>query len=281
MKSTRVLLSMALALIMVAGFSSCKKAVPVAKFSFTVAGKTVTFVNESTDATGYAWTFGDNATSTEVSPVHTYGDYGLFSVSLKATGEGGENTATKDVELVFTPSMVIDGNFTKWNSVATFVEGAGGTMTKVKVSHDEKYLYIYVEGTADFRGFFDVYIDADNNPETGATTWIYPMGAGADYLLEGFIAEAGDADLFMDDPATTDWSWLPAVPVGSGLIKASALKAITGGKAIEFSIMREMANKMGSTIHIGFVDVAEDWSMQGGLPVIGGETSALLLYNFN
>jgi len=281
MKSTRVLLGMALALLMVVGFTSCKKAEPVAKFSFTVSGKTVTFVNESTDALTYVWNFGDNATSTEQSPVHTFGDYGLYSVSLKATGEGGENTATKDVELVFTPSMVIDGNFAKWASVPTFVEGAGGTMTKVKISHDEKYMYIYVEGTDAFRGFFDVYIDADNDGTTGATTWIYPMGAGADYLLEGFIAEAGDADLFMDDPSTTDWGWLPSIAVGSGLIKASAMKTITGGKAIEFSIMREMATKLGSTIHLGFVDVAEDWSMQGGLPLIGGETSALLEYKFN
>jgi hypothetical protein len=265
---------------MVAGFSSCKKAEPVAKFSFTVSGKTVTFVNESTDATGYAWTFGDNATSTESSPVHTYADYGLYSVSLKATGEGGENTSTLDVECVFTPSMTINGDFAKWASVANFVAGDGGTMTKVKVSHDDKYLYIYVEGTANFRGFMDVYIDADNNKETGASTWIYPAGAGADYLLEGFLAEAGDGDLFLDDPATTDWSWIPTVAAGSGLIKASALKAISGGKAIEFSIMREMATQLGTTIHMGFVDVAEDWSMQGGLPVIGGETSALLEYKF-
>jgi hypothetical protein len=174
----------------------------------------------------------------------------------------------------------MDGNFAKWSGIATFVEGAGGTMTKVKLSHDEKYLYIYVEGTATYRGFFDVYIDSDNNPETGAATWIYPMGAGADYLLEGFIAEAGDGDLFLDDPATTDWGWITAVAAGSNLIKASALKSITGGKAIEFSIMRELATQLGSTINIGFVDVAEDWSMQGGLPLIGGETSKLLQYKF-
>jgi hypothetical protein len=280
MKSTRSILVMAVALLMVAGFSSCKKPVPVAKFSFTVDGKTVTFVNESTDATDYTWNFGDNATATELSPVHTYADYGLYNVTLKATGEGGENTAEMDVEIVFTPSMEMDGNFAKWANVATFVEGDGGTIKKVKLSHDDKYLYIYMEGTNDLRGFFDLYIDGDNNTETGASTWIYPAGAGADYLLEGFIAEAGDADLFLDDPATTDWSWIPAVAAGSGLIKASALKAVTGGKAIEFSIMREMATQLGNTIHIGFVDVAEDWSMQGGLPAIGGETSALLEYKF-
>jgi hypothetical protein len=281
MKSTRVLLSISLALLLVAGITSCKKAEPVAKFSFTVVGKTVTFVNESTDATTYAWSFGDNTTSVEANPTHTYADFGLYNVTLKATSENGENTASADVEIIFTPAMVIDGDFTKWNSIASFVEGDGGTLKKVKLSHDEKYLYIYAEGTADFRGFFDIYIDADNNGETGAVTWIYPAGAGADYLLEGFIAEVGDADLFLDDPATTDWSWIPAVAAGSNLIKASVMKTVTGGKAIEFSIMREMATQLGSTINLGFVDVAEDWSMQGGLPVIGGETSKLLQYVFN
>ncbi|MFH0761075.1 MAG: PKD domain-containing protein [Bacteroidota bacterium] len=281
MKRTSIILSLFLAVMMVAGLTSCKKPVPVADFTFTVDGLVATFTNASTDATTYVWDFGDGQTSTEASPVHTYADYGLYSVELTATGEGGEGTVTKDVELVFTPAMTMDGDFTKWSAIPDFVAGDGGTITKVKLNHDSKYLYVYVEGTAALRGFFDVYIDADNNTETGATTWIYPMGAGADYLLEGFIADVADADLFLDDPATTDWSWIPTIAAGSGFVHASALKTVTGGKAIEFSLMREMATQLGTTINIGFVDVAEDWSMQGGLPVIGGETSKLLQYIFD
>lgn len=281
MKRTSIILSLFLAVMMVAGLTSCKKPVPVADFTFTVDGLVATFTNASTDATTYVWDFGDGGTSTEASPAHTYADFGLYSVKLTATGEGGEDIVTKDVELVFTPAMVMDGDFTKWSSIPDFVAGDGGTITKVKLNHDSKYLYIYVEGTASLRGFFDVYIDADNNTETGANTWIYPMGAGADYLLEGFIADVADGDLFLDDPATTDWSWLPTIAVGSGFVHASALKTVTGGKAIEFSLMREMATQLGTTINIGFVDVAEDWSMQGGLPVIGGETSKLLQYIFD
>jgi len=289
MKATRLLMSMPLALLMVIGLVSCKKATPVARFSFTANGKTVTFVNESTDATTYEWDFGDGTTSTEQSPVKVYADYGLYSVSLNATGEGGENITIVEVEVAFAPSMVIDGDFSKWSSVPVFVAGDGGTITRVKVSHDEKYMYVYVEGTGNFRGFFDVYMDGDNNSQTGAKSWIYPAGAGAEYLLEGFIGEVGDADLFMDNPNTEDWCWtadcasvpVPAVSMGSGLIKASALKVINGGKAIEFSLMRAMATQLGPIIHLGFIDLAEDWSMQGGLPVIGGATSALLEYKFN
>lgn len=281
MKRTSIILSLFLAVMMIAGLTSCKKPVPVADFTFTVDGMAVTFTNASTDAATYVWNFGDGGTSTEASPSHTYADYGLYSVKLTATGEGGEDMVTKDVELVFTPDMAMDGDFSKWASIPDFVAGDGGTITKVKLNHDAKYLYVYVEGTDALRGFFDVYIDADNNTETGASTWIYPMGAGADLLMEGFIADVADGDLFQDDPSTTDWAWLPLIAAGSNFIKASAMKAVTGGKAIEFSLMREMATQLGTTINLGFVDVAEDWSMQGGLPAIGGETSKLLQYIFD
>ncbi len=278
---TKYLSSLAMVIVLALAFSSCEKTPePVAGFSYTIDGLVVTFANSSTDADSYVWNFGDGNTSTEMSPVHTYADYGLYSVTLTATSEGGETTSTQDIELVFTPLMTIDGNFAKWDDVADFVAGDGGTITKVKLASDAKYLYIYIEGTEQLRGVFDFYINTDNDINTGATTWVYPAGAGAEYLLEGFIADAGDADLFLDNPDTEDWSWNVVVPVGSGLVTASSLKAVTGGKAIEISILRELATEFGDIIHIGFVDVAEDWNMQGGLPVIGGETSALLPYSF-
>ena len=287
-KKVTYLFSLLAVAVLAVAVHSCKKPLPEPNFSFAVDGLTVTFTNSSLESSTYVWDFGDGSTSTEAAPTHTYGDYGLYSVKLTATSEGGEASISKDVEIVFTPLMTIDGDFTKWSSVADFVSGNGGTISKIKLTSDAKYLYVYIEGTADLRGFFDVYIDADNNAGTGANTWVYPMGAGAEYLLEGFIAESGDADLFRDNPDTEDWCWtadcsqapVPVVAAGSGLIVASSLKAVNGGKAIEFSLMRELATELGNVIHLGFVDVAEDWSMQGGLPLIGGENSALLEYTF-
>ncbi|MEA1876187.1 MAG: PKD domain-containing protein [Bacteroidota bacterium] len=281
MKMTNYLSSLLMVLVIALTISSCKKTPePVALFSSTVDGLVVTFTNSSTDAGSYAWSFGDGNTSTELSPVHTYADYGVYSVSLTVVGEGGEATKTMDVELVFTPLMTIDGDFSKWSSIEDFVAGDGGTIKKVKMASDSKYLYIYIEGTESLRGFFDFYINTDDDALTGANTWVYPAGAGAEYLLEGFIADTGDADLFLDNPETEDWAWDVVLPVGSGLITASSLSAVTGGKAIEMSILRELATEFGDVIYIGFVDVAEDWSMQGGLPIIGDENSALLQYTF-
>ncbi|MCK5820730.1 MAG: PKD domain-containing protein [Bacteroidales bacterium] len=281
MKKTNYFSSLAMVIIIALTFSSCKKTPePVALFSSAVDGLVVTFTNSSTDADTYAWNFGDGNTSTEMSPVHTYVDFGLYSVTLTVTGEGGEAIETKDIELVFAPLMTIDGDFSKWDNIDDFVAGDGGSITKVKMANDSKYWYIYIEGTDALRGFFDIYINTDDDALTGASTWVYPAGAGAEYLLEGFIADTGDADLFLDNPETEDWAWDVALPVGSGLITASSLKAVTGGKAIEISILRELATELGDVISVGFVDVAEDWSMQGGLPIIGDENSALLKYTF-
>lgn len=74
-----------------------------AGFEYTVADDSVvTFTNKSTGATTYAWDFGDGGTSTDENPVHTYtigGAEATFSASLKASGDGGDDTKSMDVSV--------------------------------------------------------------------------------------------------------------------------------------------------------------------------------------
>lgn len=52
----------------------------------TVCGQaTVSFTNLSSGASGYSWDLGDNTTSTEVAPTHTYDQPGTYTVTLTAT----------------------------------------------------------------------------------------------------------------------------------------------------------------------------------------------------
>ncbi|HRU18555.1 MAG TPA: PKD domain-containing protein [Bacteroidia bacterium] len=98
-----------LMLIVVILFNGCKKdndspkVAPVASFSYSGASvpapATVTFTNNSTNATSYAWDFGDNGTSTEKDPQHTYTAGGVYAVQLTATGPGGTNSITKTVNI--------------------------------------------------------------------------------------------------------------------------------------------------------------------------------------
>lgn len=55
----------------------------------------VTFTNTSSEATSYLWNFGDGNTSTSANPIHTYNAYGVFTVTLTATGADGVDTLTR------------------------------------------------------------------------------------------------------------------------------------------------------------------------------------------
>jgi PKD repeat protein len=62
----------------------------------------VSFTNATTsDVTAtYAWNFGDNATSTDANPTHTYTQSGTYTVTMIATSACGSDTATADVTVV-------------------------------------------------------------------------------------------------------------------------------------------------------------------------------------
>lgn len=66
----------------------------VANVTSGLAPLTVNFTNLSTNATSYAWDFGDGNSSVFANPVNTYSNAGAYSVTLTAFGPGGTNTVT-------------------------------------------------------------------------------------------------------------------------------------------------------------------------------------------
>jgi PKD repeat protein len=75
---------------------------PIAEFdalSTTIRiGTRVQFVNGSTNATSFLWTFpgGTPASSTEVEPLIRYEVVGTYDVTLKAINSDGENILTRE-----------------------------------------------------------------------------------------------------------------------------------------------------------------------------------------
>jgi hypothetical protein len=81
---------------------------PNANFTYSGAGLApalVNFTNVSSNAITYLWDFGDNGTSVLANPTHTYTQGGNYTVRLTATGPGGTNYTTKNVN-VQTPTSV-------------------------------------------------------------------------------------------------------------------------------------------------------------------------------
>ncbi len=81
---------------------SCKKdedtPKPTSEFTFVVDGNQITFTSDVTNANTYLWDFGDDVTSTEPNPVHTYAETGTYTVTLTVIGNGGEAAISHDVE---------------------------------------------------------------------------------------------------------------------------------------------------------------------------------------
>lgn len=71
-----------------------------ASFTWLADGLVVTFTNTSKNATKYTWNFGDDETSTDANPVHTYATSGDYEVSLKAVAaDGTSNTAKQTLKV--------------------------------------------------------------------------------------------------------------------------------------------------------------------------------------
>ena len=77
--------------------------VPTVDFSSSVNAYTVSFLNNSTGATEYLWDFGDNTTSEEPNPEHTYSEPGDYTVTLTATNDCGSVTTTQTVTILAVP----------------------------------------------------------------------------------------------------------------------------------------------------------------------------------
>ena len=90
-------------LVLFLAVSGCYKKgkLPVADFSYKedkdlLIPDTVTFYNQSQNASTYEWTFGDGASSADENPVHIYQDTGLYTVLLKSYSSGRANWSTKN-----------------------------------------------------------------------------------------------------------------------------------------------------------------------------------------
>lgn len=99
-KNTILLMTFALVFGFVAAGSVSAAEVPTANFTSNVTNGitplSVQFTCTSTGKpTSWDWDFGDNATSNERNPVHTYNTPGNYNVSLTAINDAGNNTITK------------------------------------------------------------------------------------------------------------------------------------------------------------------------------------------
>lgn len=200
-KQNVILLTLLSVLAFAVVLNSCKKdedepdITGEALFSYTADGKTVTFKNEST-ITGtvtYMWDFGDESTSTETNPTHTYAMKGEYTVTLTATDQNGKKypVSTKVKVDKKTRIFLDDGTFDDWDEVteSQFVVNCGdnsGIVAEAKFDYDAANIYVYLKYEAALadENINSIMFDTDNDPMTGMSSFLWPL-QGGDFLIEG------------------------------------------------------------------------------------------------
>ncbi len=129
---------------------------PVAEFMAepTSGGKplTVNFTDQSTGTiTSWSWSFGDNQTSAEQNPSHTYTEPGTYTVSLTVTGPEGSDTETKNnyITVNLNQPPVVDDFVADPNSGSAPLD-----VTFICSAHDpDGYIYVYFIDFGDGSGY--------------------------------------------------------------------------------------------------------------------------------
>ncbi|SFL28270.1 S8 family serine peptidase [Lysobacter sp. cf310] len=107
---------------------------PVANFTSSASGLTVSFTDTSSDSDGSiasrSWSFGDGTNSTSANPSKTYSAAGTYTVSLTVTDNGGaSNTKTATVTVGGTGGTQTYSNTTDVNIPDNNATGASSTIT--------------------------------------------------------------------------------------------------------------------------------------------------------
>jgi PKD repeat protein len=83
---------------------------PEVSFAYQATGAVVSFTNTSTGGTSVEWDFGDNSTSNEESPVHTYTEPGEYEVTLTVTHDCGFSVYTQTIVISTSGTLDLDEN---------------------------------------------------------------------------------------------------------------------------------------------------------------------------
>ena len=191
--------------------------------------------------------------------------------------------------------IVIDGEFADWTAAGADVavsilpeEATKLSVLVLKAIADEENVYVYFEQELEegqVESPFDLFINADNNTETGASCDLWPEGCGWDYLIESEEGLLGSATTIRDmvdmnvyhffGPDGEDgWAEEGAYQEKLDDISDFTVNAgvVTNGVAkVELAISRAaFGNKFGKTIAIGILLYdGPEWNDNGYLPQDG------------
>jgi len=174
---------------------------PTATFTFSPdapeVGEEITFTSTSENANSFSWSFGDGNTATGENATHTYESAGEYTVTLVATGEGGNVTVDETVT-VSEPEPQADP------VEIYFADNTGDVFTMQKISG--LGLETTIETAFETTGYtIQVFYDENNgkiyysDDDNGQVVRVNTDGTEQEIVAEGI---AGPRGLAVNDDAT-------------------------------------------------------------------------------
>jgi PKD domain len=241
---------------------------PPLDFKTYYNGLTVTFVNQTDNASGISWNFGDNTPDVSGDSVeHTYSTIGNYVIGMNGTVDGKTYTL-HTVLRIDKPSLVnlSDDSFGDWNSVIypDFQLSGKDAIDTGKIDYDANNVYFFLqyitsEENANLdNGILDIFVDSDNSSASGLSL----KGLGCDYLAEGNIVNWFDPYIFAG-ASQSDWnfSWLEM----PGFYTLGYTETSGDTVRMEFSISRESFKIDKDAFQFALTLMNSDWTEIGTL----------------
>lgn len=112
---------------------------------------------------------------------------------------------------------------------------------------------------------FDMYIDADNNPATGFSTYLYPAGSGADFLCERPPIKPGFGAVFAHSGPPSGFTFTPVATFDDEM-NFSPITTVSGKKIIEFSIKKRALGTVKNFVNFCFIELILGYADIGHIP---------------
>lgn len=187
-----------------------------------------------------------NATSTVNTAVA--GDYSvIYQVS---DSSGNATTVTRNVivdEATPPQGIVIDGNADDWAAIAPISTTAQGT---IKAFDDETKLYILIEAN-NVGANTQLFLDSDNNAQTGFQLGYQTWPGGADYMIE-------NQSLGRATSNSPEWAW--------DFNNPNAIVTAKTANVVEIAINKSNIQSLSNKILLGFISRDANWSVKYILP---------------
>lgn len=307
MKKTFLFASLVAMVAMLAASCQPKGDAPKARFAYELNEMTVTFQNQSKGADSYVWEFGDGEKSTEENPVHTYADFGDYTVVLTAKNAAGNDTYREEISIV-KKALAMDGKFDDWAALKSVAvceaseDDLYENLYAAKFVRDDEFIYFYLEfnggtdifhvaqynddwseiiGYEDMEGHYaehlQFYLNCGDETTGGNTSW-YWENCAADVSIEcSYLDNFEGASISVwpeDQPLVDDWLWVSTEIVGA-VSGSEAVVLANGHTAVEGKILIGMLPVIPTDMLKMGVNIQNPgWELEGILPAIRVEAGA-------